>query len=84
MMGGDILESASKEWVQEWCNSNFVKKDKCNERQESNNRKFANDDTRIKLFEQKISMWSKLFWIIAGATAGQFAATLFELLGGIK
>ena len=73
-----MLEQQDKEWIE----ARFVHKDTCNETQEKNAAKFANDDTRIKLFEQKINIRGKLFWVIATSTLGQFAASIFELLKG--
>ena len=43
-------------------------------------KKFSNDDTRIKLFEQKLSHWEKLFGVIATATVGQLIATVMQLI----
>lgn len=71
-----------KDWVREYATSNFVRKDDCNDNMNEVSKKLADDDTRIKLFEQQVSMWSKLFWVIATATAGQLIASIFGLLGG--
>lgn len=80
------MEQADKEWVKDWVReystSNFVKKDDCNSNMSDVDKKFANDDTRIKLFEQQLSMWSKLFWVIASATVGQLVVSVFGLIGG--
>lgn len=71
-----------KDWVREYATSNYVKKDDCNENMSEVDKKFANDDTRIQLFQQQIGMWSKLFWVIATATAGQLVASIIGLMGG--
>lgn len=80
------MDQPDKEWVKDWVReyalSNFVRKDDCNTNMNAINGKLSNDDTRIKLFEQQLSMWSKLFWIIASATVGQLAVSLFGLIGG--
>lgn len=76
------MEYADKEWVREYAESNFVKKEDCNETQTDNAKKFANDDTRLKLFEQKIGLWDKLFWIIASATFGQLVLSVFNSIRG--
>ena len=70
-----------KGWVREYSESNYVKKDDCNVNMSSINGKLSNDDTRIKLFEQQLSMWSRLFWVIASATVGQLVVTLFGMIG---
>lgn len=70
-----------KAWVREYSESNYVKKDDCNVNMNSINGKLSNDDTRIKLFEQQLSMWSRLFWVIASATVGQLVVTLFGMIG---
>ena len=71
-----------KSWVREYAESNYVKKDDCNENMSEVDKKFANDDTRIKLFKQQLDMWNKLFWIIASATVGQLLASIVELAKG--
>lgn len=71
-----MLDQADKEWIA----ARYVHKDDCVDTQEQNAKKFANDDTRIKLFEQQLSMWSKLFWVIASATVGQLVVSLLELV----
>lgn len=70
---------AKKEWVRD----NFVPKEDCNERQEANDKKFANDNLRIALFEQKIHLWETLMKLIATATIGQLVTSVIELIGGL-
>lgn len=80
-----MFEQNDKEWVKDWVReyseSNYVRKDDCNINMASINRKLSNDDTRIKLFEQQLAMWSRLFWVIASATVGQLVVTLFGMIG---
>lgn len=71
-----VLEQADKEWI----DARYVKKDDCNDNMSKVDAKFANDDTRIKLFQQQMAMWNKLFWVIATATAGQLVASIIGLL----
>lgn len=73
-----MLEQADKEWIE----ARYVKKEDCNDNMSEVDKKFANDDTRIKLFQQQMAMWNKLFWVIATATAGQLIASVIELMGG--
>lgn len=73
-----MLEQDEKDWIY----ARFVEKEDCNKVQSDNAKKFANDDTRIKLFDQQLGTWNKLFWVIATATAGQLMATIFSMIGG--
>lgn len=73
-----MLEQADKEWIE----ARYVKKEDCNDNMSEVDRKFANDDTRIQLFQQQMAMWNKLFWVIATATAGQLVASVIGLMGG--
>lgn len=73
-----MLDQQDKEWIE----ARYVKKDDCTENMAAVDKKFSNDDTRIKLFEQKLGHWEKLFGVIAAATVGQLIATLFGILGG--
>lgn len=77
----DIIEEERiHQWVKEYAKSNLVYKDDCNENMNAVDKKFSNDDARIKLFEQKLSQWEKLFGVIATATVGQLTATLLQLI----
>ena len=58
----------------------FVPIADCNEMQLENNKKFANDDTRIKLFEQKMSQWEWLFKLIATGTVGTLVTSVLALI----
>lgn len=71
-----MLDQADKEWI----DARYVKKDDCNDNMSKVDAKFSNDDTRIKLFEQKLGQWEKLFGIIATATVGQLIATVLQLI----
>lgn len=52
----------------------------CNDKQESVNNKFANDDKRIDLVIAKINIWEKLLWAIASASIGALVVSIFELI----
>jgi hypothetical protein len=71
-----VLDQHDKEWL----DGRYVKKDDCNEIMNAVNKKFSNDDTRIRLFEQKLSHWEKLFGVIATATVGQLIATVMQFI----
>ena len=58
----------------------FVRKAECNAIQTENNERFAKDDTRIKLFEQKMSQWEWLFKLIATGTVGTLVTSVLALL----
>jgi hypothetical protein len=70
----DIIE-LRKEFDRE-----YVRISDCNEVQELNNKKFAYDDTRIKLFEQKMSQWEWLFKLIATGTVGTLVTSALALI----
>lgn len=58
----------------------YVRTDECNSIQVENNKKFSNDDTRIKLFEQKMSQWEWLFKLIATGTIGTLVTSVLALI----
>lgn len=73
-------EERIQQWVKDYAKSNLVYKDDCNTNMAAVDKKFSNDDTRIRLFEQKLSHWEKLFGVIATATVGQLIATVMQLV----
>ena len=52
----------------------------CNEKQETVNNKLSRDDTRIKLFEQKMKSWEWLFKLIATGTIGTLLTSILSLV----
>ena len=58
----------------------YVLKDDCAEKQERVNQRFANDDTRIKLFEQKMKSWEWIFKLIATGTIGTLLTSILSLV----
>lgn len=58
----------------------YVLQTDCNEKQDNVNKKLANDDTRIKLFEQKMKSWEWLFKLIATGTIGTLLTSLLSLV----
>lgn len=75
-----MLEQPDKEWIE----ARYVKKDDCNEKQTSINGKFANDDARIKLVDQRLGTWDKLLWAIALSTIGSLFTSIINMLGGFQ
>ena len=58
----------------------FISKDECFMTQQEYDKKLANDDTRIKLFEQKIKQWEWLFKLIATGTVGTLVTSVLALI----
>ena len=58
----------------------YVLQTDCDTIQASVNKKFANDDTRIKLFEQKMTQWEWLFKLIATGTIGTLVTSVLALI----
>ena len=56
----------------------YVLQSDCNDKQESVNKKLANDDKRIDKLLDKFNTVSKLLWVIASSVIGAF---VLELLG---
>lgn len=62
------------------CKNLFVQVEDCNEKQEKINSRFANDDVRIKLFEQKMKSWEWMFKLIATGTVGTLVTSILSLI----
>lgn len=58
----------------------YVLKSSCNEKQQSVDRKFADDDKRIVLIAHDFNIIKKLMWAIASASIGSLAVAFFELI----
>lgn len=58
----------------------FVRSEDCNKTKAENDKKFSNDDTRIKLFEQKMTQWEWLFKLIATGTIGTLVTSIIALI----
>lgn len=70
----DILE------IIEILSDYFVRTEDCNKIKTENDKKFSNDDTRIKLFEQKMAQWEWLFKLIATGTIGTLVTSIIALI----
>ena len=73
------MQRLKKEFFDE-ADERYVQIEKCNEKQVSNDKKFANDDTRIKLFEQKMKSWEWIFKLIATGTIGTLLTSILSLV----
>ena len=62
------------------CKNIFVQIDECSATQGENDKKFHNDDIRIKLFEQKMKSWEWMFKLIATGTVGTLITSILSLI----
>lgn len=58
----------------------YVLQSDCNEKQESVNKKFANDDKRIDKLIDRMDLWNKLLWAIASSSIGALVIAFLELI----
>lgn len=61
----------------------YVMQSDCNERQESVNRRFANDDKRIEQQEKFNETLKKFMWIGLSALVGEVVLSFISLLKGV-
>lgn len=73
------VQALKKEFFEE-ADERYVKIEACNDKQTSVNNKFAADDTRIKLFEQKMKSWEWMFKLIATGTIGTLVTSILSLI----
>lgn len=73
------IQSLKKEFFAE-ADERYVKIEDCNEKQTTVNEKFAKDDTRIKLFEQKIKSWEWMLKTIAAGVIGTLLTSILSLI----
>lgn len=66
--------------IEQHLDDRYVMQTDCNEKQESVNKKFANDDKRIELIQHDFSVIKKLVTIVATASIGSLVAAIFELI----
>ena len=57
----------------------YVLQSECNDKQESVNKKFANDDKRIDKLIDRMNLWDKLLWAIASSSIGALVVSFLEL-----
>lgn len=58
----------------------YVLQSDCNDKQETVNKKLANDDKRIDKLLDKFNTVSKLLWVIASSVIGALILELFGLI----
>lgn len=58
----------------------YVHVDDCNDKQESVNKKFANDDKRIDKLIDRVNLWNKLLWAIASSSISALVVAILELI----
>lgn len=73
------ITAIKKEVIAE-CKNIFVQIDDCSATQGENDKKFHNDDIRIKLFEQKMKSWEWMFKLIATGTVGTLITSILSLI----
>lgn len=73
------IQALKKEFFAE-ADERYVKIDDCNDKQTTFNEKFAKDDTRIKLFEQKMKSWEWMFKLIVTGTVGTLITSILTLI----
>lgn len=69
-----------REEILEITDERYVHISDCNEKQETVNKKFANDDKRIDKLIDRLNLWNKLLWVIASATIGALVVSFLELI----
>lgn len=71
---------AIKKEILEEADERYVHVGDCTDKQESINKKFANDDKRIDRLIDRMEIWNKLFWVIASSSIGALVVSLLELI----
>ncbi len=66
--------------VLEEADRRYVHVQTCTDIQKGNATKFSNDDTRIKLFEQKLKTYEWTFKLIATSTVGTLITSILSLV----
>lgn len=68
------------EYLDKHNDQRYVQITTCNETQDAVSKRFAKDDTRIQLFEQKMRTWEWMFKLIATGTVGTLISSLLTLI----
>lgn len=69
-----------KSEIFEQADERYVRIEDCTEKQESVNKKFANDDKRIEIISHDFAVIKKLMWAVASASIGSLVVAFFELI----
>ena len=75
----EVIDKVEKKLIDRG-DERYVMASACNDRQSDVNKRFANDDTRIRLFEQKMKSWEWLFKLIATGTIGTLLTSILSLV----
>ena len=73
------IQAIKKEILDE-ADERYVKIESCTEKQETVNKKFANDDKRIDKLIDRMEIWNKLFWVIASSSIAALVVSFLELI----
>ena len=73
------IQSLKKEIFEE-ADERYVHVGDCSDKQESINKKFANDDKRIDKLIDRLEIWNKLLWAITSASIGALVVAFFDLI----
>lgn len=73
------IQSIKKEIFEE-ADERYVHIGDCSDKQESINKKFANDDKRIDKLIDRLEIWNKLLWAITSASIGALVVAFFDLI----
>lgn len=73
------IQSIKKEIFEE-ADERYVHVGDCSDKQESINKKFANDDKRIDKLIDRLEIWNKLLWAITSASIGALVVAFFDLI----
>lgn len=66
--------------IQRVCDDRYVMQSDCNERQEANNKKFANDDKRIDIISHDFKVIKWLVTTVAASSIGALVVAIMELV----
>lgn len=66
--------------IQTYLDGRYVLQGECNDRQKSNDRRFANDDKRIDIITHDFGIIKKLMWAVATSSIGALVVAIFELI----
>ena len=75
-----MISMEDMETIKKALDERYVLSSECSDRQEDVNKRFAADDTRIKLFDQKMKSWEWMFKLIATGSIGTLITSIASLI----
>ena len=75
-----MISMEDMETIKKALDERYVLSSECGERQEDVNKRFAADDTRLKLFDQKMKSWEWMFKLIATGSIGTLITSIASLI----